>query len=241
MTKTYHKDAPKSIQKMFGSIAKQYDRTNALLSFNLHQRWNKALASSISHPKKSFNYLDLCAGTGEIAFTVLKKHTIPINAYLLDFCDEMLQCAQDKAQETPFTSHQVQYIHADAQSIPLPDESIDCITIAYGIRNVQNPATCASEAYRVLKSGGSFSILELTQPNNPLLRLGHTLYLKTLLPMVGKLAASNHDAYRYLCDSIRSFISPDRMEKVLREAGFKDTSQIPLTGGIATIIRGKKP
>lgn len=237
MTKQYNKEAPSSIQKMFGTIAKQYDRTNAILSFNLHQQWNRKLASFVKNPKK---YLDLCAGTGEIAFTVLRKHKKPVEVYLLDFCQEMLDQARLKELDNPFILHKIHYIQADAQKIPLASDSIDCVTIAYGIRNVQDPALCIKEAYRVLRPGGTFAILELTQPNNPILRLGHRIYLKTFMPLIGKMAASNKDAYRYLCQSIHSFVSSDRLEKILKEQGFKETTQLPLTGGIATIISGRK-
>jgi len=241
MNQTYQKNNPETIQKMFGSIAKQYDRTNAVLSFNLHRYWNQSLIKAVQSDRPMKQYLDLCAGTGEIAFTFLSQRQTPVEAFLLDFSEEMLSCAQAKEKENPFKQHRIQYIQADAQEIPLPSNSIDCVTIAYGIRNVKNPKACVEEVLRVLRPGGSFAILELTQPDNPIMKLGHKIYLKTILPVVGKVIATNKEAYRYLCNSIQAFTPPAQLESTLKEVGFEKTAQKPLTGGIATIISGSKP
>jgi demethylmenaquinone methyltransferase / 2-methoxy-6-polyprenyl-1,4-benzoquinol methylase len=241
MKKTYQKNQPESIQEMFGSIAKQYDRTNAIMSFNLHKRWNKTLANLVAEQKKPSQYLDLCCGTGEIAYTLLRQTERPIETFLLDFCQEMLDCAKQKQKEKSLAPHHLHYIQADAQQIPLPGESIDATTIAYGIRNVQDPKKCAQEVFRVLRPGGMFAILELTQPKQPVMRLGHKLYLSTFLPIIGKMTAANKDAYRYLSKSIQAFIPPSQLENTLKESGFINTAQISLTGGIATIITGTKP
>lgn len=232
----YSKQDPESIQAMFGSIAKSYDRTNAILSFQMHRWWNRQL---VQHVAQQGTLLDLCCGTGEIAFTFLRKAQKPTTAYLLDFCSQMLDCARAKAK--PFETHQLHYLQADAQEIPLPAETADCATIAYGIRNVQNPQKCVQDVFRVLKKGGNFGILELTNPTNPFLRFGHQIYLKTCLPLLGRLFASNQEAYDYLQRSIGAFIKPEELEKLLQSAGFVHTARIPLTGGIATIILGQKP
>jgi demethylmenaquinone methyltransferase / 2-methoxy-6-polyprenyl-1,4-benzoquinol methylase len=234
----YNKNDPQSIQAMFDSIAKQYDRTNAVLSFCLHKHWNAALIKQTLKSQEAF--LDLCCGTGEIAFSHLKKTAVPQKAYLIDFSDGMLQCAKHRAASLKLSHHSIQYIAGDAQEIPLPHESVEAITIAYGIRNIKIPKMCLQESLRVLKKGGRLGILELTQPKNKLLRYGHQFYLKNCLPLVGKLLTSNKEAYRYLCNSIHSFIKPDELEQLMQEVGFVETTQKPLLGGIATIISGKK-
>ena len=226
---------------MFGSIAKQYDRTNAILSFNLHRVWNRKLVQSISQDVPCRQYLDLCCGTGEIAYTFLKNLRTPVEAFLLDFCKEMLECAKTKHSRKVSSIHHLQFIQGDAQNIPLPSQSIDAVTIAYGIRNVKDPSKCVSEVYRVLRPGGKFAILELTQPTQPLMRIGHKIYLRTLLPVVGKLTAANTEAYEYLSTSIQEFIPPNTLEKLLIDSGFNDTNHQSLTGGIATIVSGSKP
>jgi len=236
----YHKEDPDTIKAMFGSIAKQYDRANAIMSLNMHRHWNRALVRTVTNHSPPKNYLDLCSGTGEIAFTFLKQAKSPCEAFLLDFCSEMLQCAQEKAERNNFSDHHIHFLQADAQEIPLPSESVDCVTMAYGIRNVKDPTKSAQEVIRVLKPGGCFAILELTQPQNPLMKFGHQLYLKAFIPLVGKWVALNPKAYRYLCNSIQNFIPPAKLEQVLKDAGFHKTSTRSLTGGIATILLGIK-
>lgn len=237
----YTKEKPETIQAMFGSIAKSYDRTNGVLSLQLHKRWNAELVKQVIEPSKPKAILDLCCGTGEIAFTYLRKAPHPCRAYLLDFCKEMLDCARHKAKQLALNSkHNISYLQADAQAIPLADNSVDCVTIAYGIRNVKDPANCIREVLRVLRPGGTFGILELTQPTNPILRFGHTIYLRTLLPLLGWCLSDNQKAYNYLCKSIQAFIKPSDLEKTMLQIGFRQTSIVPLWGGIATILIAKK-
>lgn len=235
----YSKNDPNSIQKMFGSIANQYDRTNAILSLQMHRYWNRKLIEVTLLQKTVQSYLDLCCGTGEISLNYLQNCSVPCNAYLLDFCPEMLSFAKERAKSNPH-NHAITYLQADAQEIPLTDESIDCITIAYGIRNIPDPKRCFNETYRVLKNSGRVGILELTQPQNPILKAGHTLYLNAIIPLVGKLITSNRDAYQYLCNSIKSFVKPKELESMLKHSGFKETQVIPLMGGIATLILTEK-
>lgn len=227
---SYNKTDPQTIQTMFGSIAKDYDFTNAVLSFQLHRYWNRRLVMEVEGYEGPL--LDLCCGTGDIAIAFLKRQLKTQTAYLLDFCPEMLAIAQSKADN----AHDIHYIEGDAQAIPLPDNSVGCITIAYGIRNVKDPQKCFDEAWRVLKPGGVFSILELTRPRNRFLRFGHSLYLKTVLPILGKLITTNREAYRYLCSSIKTFLSPNDLSHMLTTSGFSHIEEIPLSLGIATII-----
>lgn len=239
----YRKDSPESIQAMFNQIAKRYDRTNAVLSFSLHKKWNRTLVHHIQQCASTQPILlDLCAGTGDIAFNFLRTAKSPCQAYLIDFSSEMLEYAKHKA--TRFSSsnpHQLVYLEADVQQLPLPTELADCATMAYGIRNVQNPARCIRDVFRVLKPGGCFGILELTRPSSRFLRLGHQLYLRTLMPMLGKCLTNNQQAYQYLCQSIQTFIAPEELENLLNCNGFIHTKRYPLAGGIATILIGHKP
>jgi len=238
--KNYHKDSPETIQSMFGSIAKSYDRTNALLSFQLHRYWNPSLVKHTIAQSDS-KVADLCCGTGEITWTWLKKALPNQTAYLIDFCPEMLECAKLKAQNLKLDlAHKLSFIQADVQELPLDSDSIDAMTVAYGIRNVKNPDKCFDEAYRTLKVGGKLGILELTEPKNPFLRFGHNLYLKTLLPKIGGLISSNRQAYEYLSQSIVAFTKPEELALRLKNANFSDIKITPLTGGIATIITAKK-
>jgi demethylmenaquinone methyltransferase / 2-methoxy-6-polyprenyl-1,4-benzoquinol methylase len=236
----YDKSSPETIQNMFSSIAQQYDRANIVISLGLYGIWNQALVKKINHPSKINALLDLCAGTGEIAFAHLQKSLNPRKAYLLDFCGPMLEVAKIKAKKRSLLHHDIQYIEGDAQKIPLPDNSVDGATIAYGIRNVADPAKCAAEVLRVLRPGGRWGILELTRPKNPLLRTIHNGYLKGILPVLGKIAASNKDAYQYLSRSIGKFLSPEELLAILKDIGFSKATSYPQAGGIATIIIAEK-
>lgn len=236
---TYNKNDSESFKKMFSSIAKQYDRNNAILSLQMHKYWNRCLIETTLKKNAPQSYLDLCCGTGEIALNYLKYCSSPVNTYLLDFCPEMLSLARERAEKLTHP-HQISYIHADAQDIPLEKETIDGVTMAYGIRNIPHPNKCFSEVYRVLKSGGKIGILELTSPRHPILKMGHSLYLNFVVPLLGKLITSNGDAYQYLCNSIEAFIQPQELEKILIANGFKKITIKPLMGGIATIFLAEK-
>ena len=239
----YNKKDPQSIQKMFGSIAKDYDFANACLSFRMHRSWNRALIKEILGEGEVKKVLDLCSGTGDIGLGILndsltKKKSVPEVAFL-DFCSEMLAVCEEKVHNMQ-TSSLLQFIQADATAIPLPDASFDAVTLAYGIRNIKEPKKCMEEVFRVLTKGGRFGILELTKPKNAMLQWGHRLYLEAILPSVGKWVTSNKDAYSYLCNSIKSFVSPDELERNLKQVGFRRTYQRSLLGGVATVIISEK-
>lgn len=239
---TYQKEKPKSIKAMFNNIAQGYDITNCVISFNMFKGWNRQLAQQATKScKGAFALLDLCAGTGEVAFQCLKNAPDSSKAYLLDFSSEMLHIAKKKATALPLRQHKIEYLEADAQKIPLPAHSIDCATIAYGIRNVQDPNKCFQEVFRVLKPGGNFAILELTRPYNRFLKFGHEMYMRIVMPLFGKMFTRNKQAYQYLCNSIHAFISPKEIEALLKAKGFAKIKSIPLAGGIATIITAHKP
>ncbi len=238
----YCKDSPSTIQSMFNSIAKRYDRTNAILSLCLHKQWNRTLIRLVSQRSSPHVLVDLCCGTGDIAFNYLHTMPIPCQAYLVDFSSEMLEYAKRKETCYRFSSsHQLFYLEADVQRLPLPNQCADCATMAYGIRNVQDPILCMQDIFRILKPGGCFGILELTRPRSPFLRLGHQIYLRTLMPFLGKWLTDNQQAYQYLCQSIQSFIAPEELKNLLAATGFVRTQCHSLTGGIATIIIGYKP
>lgn len=245
MTKTssapYKKAEPESIQRMFGKIARSYDRGNAILSFQMHRLWNRALIKRVVEARDPDAYLDLCSGTGAIALSYLAKRKRPCEAYLLDFCQEMLEVARHRSTQELGRQHRLHYLQADAQEIPLLNESVDCVTVAYGIRNVASAERCVRDVLRVLRPGGSFGILELTRPRNPVMRLGHSLYLGQVLPRVGRWVLDDGEAYAYLCNSIKDFIAPDELAATMREVGFDAVQVTSMSGGIATIIQGRKP
>lgn len=237
----YSKDSPQTIQTMFNSIAAGYDRTNFVLSLSLHRRWNRKLVEAVAAKATGPILLDLCAGTGDIAFDYLNRLNHPGQAILVDFSSKMLEHAKTKGKNPSLIGHHIEYIESDVQQLPLADNLADCATIAYGIRNVKEPVQAIKEAQRVLKPGGCLGILELTRPRSRLLYWGHRLYMKALSPLIGRMLTDNPDAYHYLTNSIEAFASPLELAEMMRSAGFIAIQSIPLFGGVATIILGQKP
>lgn len=241
MTK-YSQQKPDTIRSMFSTIAQHYDKTNAVISLKLYRLWNRQLINAVANNPliEQQTLLDLCAGTGEVSFAWLQNQKTPRKAILLDFCQEMLDVAQQKATQMNMGEHELDFLQADAQFIPLDDQSVDFTTIAYGIRNVREPRLCAHEVHRVLKPGGRFGILELTEPENPILRFAHTFYLRKVMPFLGGLLTNNGDAYKYLSSSIHLFIRPIELENILKHAGFHKVWRKPLMGGVAHILVAEK-
>lgn len=225
----YSKSQPDSIRSLFSTIAMSYERMNLIMSFGMHTLWNRALVNQV---KKAPSLLDLCAGTGVISRSYLKKNRKG-ETILLDFCGEMLEVAKLKASKF---NKRMQTVVADAQSIPFGDQLFDAVTIAYGIRNIKNPSLCFREAYRVLKPGGTFAILELTRPSLFPFKLIHKLHTTFLLPLLGKFIAKNKEAYVYLAASVQQFPAPETWIEKLEEEGFKLKKKKALMGGIATLI-----
>lgn len=223
------------VKEMFSSIAVHYDKANTLLSFGLHKQWNKQLINSV---KGASTLLDLCSGTGEIGFGFLKKNPNS-SAILLDFCPDMLKVAEKKGEKK--FNKRFRLLEADATAIPLEKESVDAVTISYGIRNVKNPEKCFLETLRVLKPGGHFSILELTRPRFFILKNLHSLYLKAALPIFGKAVAKNASAYRYLAKSVQSFSCPHELCENMQSVGFEIIKNQSLFGGTATLLTANKP
>lgn len=236
----YSKDSPQTIQSMFDSIAGGYDRTNFVLSLSLHKRWNRSLVNAVRAKASGTILVDLCAGTGDIAYDYLSNLKVPGHAILVDFSPKMLDIAKKKASTPSLGRHQIEFIESDVQQLPLSDNLADCVTIAYGIRNVKEPIRCIEETLRVLKPGGCLGILELTRPNSRILYWGHRIYMKILSPLVGKMLADNPDAYHYLTNSIDAFVSPSELAGTMQSVGFSDVQSIPILGGIATIILAQK-
>lgn len=237
----YRKDNPDSIKKLFASIANRYDLTNSVMSLGLHKLWNNKLVRSTLVQSTGKPLLDLCCGTGEITYTFLNQTQKPQEIHMIDFCDAMLNKAKERANKRGDKDrHRLVFTQGDAQNIPLPSNSINAVSIAYGIRNVQDPRQCLQEVHRVLDQDGIVGILELTRPSNPFMKLCHSLYLKGVLPLAGKMMTDNKEAYEYLMQSIGQFIDPRNLGQVAEEVGFRDVVVRPLTGGIAHLITARK-
>lgn len=230
-----------TIQELFNNIATQYDVTNTALSFNLHRTWNSCLVDVLPKDSEPTVLVDLCSGTGDIAFCYLKKARNPCTVTCVDFSSRMLDEAKKKVAQSPWCKpHRIDFVEADVQKLPLQNCFANSVTMAYGLRNIKNPLLGIQEAFRILKPGGTFAVLELTRPSNRCLRFCHHVYLKYAIPLLGKWFTAQKEAYVYLCQSIQSFLSPKEVEKLFVQAGFSKTRCQSLNGGIATLIIGQK-
>ncbi len=241
---SYDTSFPQTIRSLFNDIAPRYDIGNSLMSFHLHALWNRKLVSLLLEKRGSFQFLDLCSGTGEISFRglhLLKKKKSPLPQFtLVDFSEKMLEIAKSRIENFGKEKELFTLVEADATALPLEKNHYDTACIAYGIRNIQKMEKCFLEVHRVLKEGALLGIIELTRPKQALLKTLHQAYLRTYVPFVGKYLISNKEAYKYLCKSIEHFSTPETILALLKESGFSSTQTLPLAGGIATIFLAKK-
>lgn len=238
----YSKEDPKSVQRMFSHIAPKYDMTNLIISLGLNKYWNNQLVKHSLACAPTGNLLDLCCGTGEIAYGFLKNAKLPQKLHLIDFSDNMLAVAKRRAEKLNLQDkHHLIFTQGDAQEIPLEKDTVAGVSIAYGIRNVLNTQKCLNDVLRVLQPGGVCGILELTRPKNKLMHHLHGIYLRTMLPALGKILTSDKEAYSYLKDTIGKFIEPEEVAGIMKSSGFRNVRVIPLSFGIAHLIVAEKP
>jgi demethylmenaquinone methyltransferase/2-methoxy-6-polyprenyl-1,4-benzoquinol methylase len=210
---------------MFGAIARRYDLANHTLSCGTDFYWRKCAANMVAswRPRK---IVDLATGTGDLALAVQKK--LPdAEVTGVDFLPEMLELARRKGvRET---------ILADAMKLPFPDASFDCVTIAFGLRNMENWRDALVEMSRVLKRDGRLLVLEFSLPTVSIVRTVYRFYLHRCLPLLGSFLTRKKSAYDYLGDSIEEFPSGHAMIDLIEASGFKHVTLQPLSYGIATI------
>jgi demethylmenaquinone methyltransferase/2-methoxy-6-polyprenyl-1,4-benzoquinol methylase len=210
---------------MFGAIAGRYDLANHTLSCGTDFYWRKCAANRVAswRPRK---IVDLATGTGDLALAVQKK--LPdAEVTGVDFLPEMLELARRKGvRET---------ILADAMKLPFPDASFDCVTIAFGLRNMENWRAALVEMSRVLKRDGRLLVLEFSMPTVSIVRIIYRFYLHRCLPLLGSFLTRKKSAYDYLGDSIEEFPSGHAMIDLIEASGFKHATLQPLSYGIATI------
>ena len=220
------------IRRMFSGVAPRYDILNHLLSLGIDGRWRREVARS-SELDSADRVLDLCCGTGDLAFAMTPRAT----CFACDFTWEMLTLAKKKALRKAETLH---LAAADALALPFPKESFDAVTVAFGVRNLEDLELGLGEFHRVLRRGGAVVILEFTRPRNLLLRVPYAFYLHIILPLIGRLVSDERGAYRYLADSIAGFPDTETLSGKLRNAGYSEVKCRLLTGGIVAIHRGTK-
>jgi demethylmenaquinone methyltransferase / 2-methoxy-6-polyprenyl-1,4-benzoquinol methylase len=231
-------DKRSRVQKMFAAIAPSYDINNRLHSLWMDQRWRKE-AVKLSEVKSSEVVVDVACGTGDL--TLKFASAKPQAAIGVDFTFEMLPIAREKTLNRKSQIANCKYLNGDAQSLPLPDESADVVSIAFGIRNVQSVPTALKEFHRILRPGGRVIVLEFSLPTNPILRGLYNFYFRQILPRTATLISGDKTgAYKYLPESVNTFIGREQMMQMMRDAGFVDVKQFPMTFGVCICYRGLK-
>lgn len=225
----------RAIQKMYEPISANYERINHLLTLGLDIGWRKKLIR-LAAAHGGSRWLDMCTGTGETAVGLYKKTGAEIIG--VDFSAEMLAEARKKPEP-------IEWVEADADSLPFPDHHFDGITLSFATRNLNENRAVLIDRFRglrrVLKPGGPFLMLETSQPTNPIIRLGFHGYVKGFVKPLGNGCSRTRGAYDFLAASMLRFYSADKLADILREAGFEVQAIHPLLFGAAAIHESLKP
>jgi demethylmenaquinone methyltransferase/2-methoxy-6-polyprenyl-1,4-benzoquinol methylase len=229
------------VDDVFHSVAKRYDLMNDLMSGGLHRPWKDALVTAVNPPKSSkpFALLDLAGGTGDVAFRVIEAGGSGTRVTVCDINAEMLTVGHERAEQRGLDDV-VTFEQGNAEELPYPDRSFDCVTIAFGIRNVPRIERALSEAYRVLRIGGRFLCLEFSAVDVPGLDRLYDLYSFQVIPRVGQAVTGDREAYQYLVESIRKFPKPKVFAQMIEQAGFRRVSFTQMTGGVVALHSGWK-
>jgi demethylmenaquinone methyltransferase / 2-methoxy-6-polyprenyl-1,4-benzoquinol methylase len=225
------------VRSVFDSVATDYDLMNDVMSLGIHRLW-KRLAIGMANIRPGQQVLDLAGGTGDLVLMIAPRVGPQGRVVLSDINNAMIRTGRARLLDRGIAGN-VEYVQADAERLPFPDNSFDCITMAFGLRNVTHKQTALDAMYRVLKPGGRLLILEFSRPA-ALLKPAYDFYSFSILPRLGQLIARDAASYRYLAESIRMHPDQKTLVGMLESAGFEDCSFHNLTGGIVAIHRGYK-
>lgn len=224
---------------VFHSVAQKYDLMNDLMSGGIHRLW-KRFTIELSGVRAGHSVLDIAGGTGDLSAHFSRLVGPEGRVVLSDINESMLNVGRDKLTDKGISGN-IEYVQANAEALPFPDASFDCITIAFGLRNVTDKDKALRSMLRVLKPGGKLLVLEFSKPQNPLLTQAYDTYSFNILPKIGKLITQDEDSYRYLAESIRMHPDQDTLKQMMTDAGFERCEFHNLTGGIVALHRGIKP
>ncbi len=224
------------IRQMFGEIAGRYDFMNHFLSAGTDVYWRRKTVKSAA-PSGTGPILDVCTGTGDLAFAWRAAADSAAPVVATDFTHGMLEIAERKRG-----TRDVMFMEADTQELPFADDTFQIVSVAFGLRNVSSTIGGLEEMTRVVRPGGRVVVLEFSLPDNRLISGVYQWYFRNVLPKLGQLVTRNRQAaYEYLPQSVSEFPSGDQLTQLMEEAGLERTSYLPLTGGIATLYIGHKP
>lgn len=228
------KSMSEKVRSMFADIADDYDKVNGILSFGIHNLWRTKTVKE-SGAKEGDRVLDCATGTGDLALEFKQK--VGMDGYVMgtDFCSEMIAHAPEKAQKKGL---EIDFEVADAMHLPYGDATFDIASIAFGIRNVDDPIQALKEMARVVKPGGRVVVLEFGQPKG-VVGVPYRFYSKHVMPAVGGWISGNREAYTYLPETSAAFPAGDRFLELMKDSGvFSSSKAVSLTGGIAYVYVG---
>jgi demethylmenaquinone methyltransferase/2-methoxy-6-polyprenyl-1,4-benzoquinol methylase len=220
------------VRDAFHSISDRYDLLNTLLSGGIHVLWKRAAIRAAALRPGEWG-LDVCCGTGDLVVRMARVVGPMGRAIGLDFAPGMLDVARRRAAKTARSG--VALVCGDAEAIPVADRSVHAVTVAFGLRNVADPARALREFRRVLRPSGRLVILEFGRPRSWLVRGLYDLYSRAMIPRLGGWLSGRRDAYQYLHDSIRAWPDPEALSCLIGQAGFRRVRYRLLTGGIAVL------
>jgi demethylmenaquinone methyltransferase / 2-methoxy-6-polyprenyl-1,4-benzoquinol methylase len=224
------------VRRVFSEIAPRYDLLNHLLSFSIDKRWRRRAVSALRWDRDPGGiYVDLCAGTMDVANELARKPRFRGTVVGTDFAEPMLRAGRQKVASRP-----VAPVVADALALPLEDESASGAIIAFGARNLDNLDAGIAEAFRVLRDGATFVILEFSMPRVPIVRSLYRFYFHHVLPTLGRLVSRHPTAYRYLPVSVDNFPNEEELARRMTHAGFANVRVTRLSFGIAAIHAGER-
>lgn len=226
------------VRGVFDSVAEKYDLMNDLMSGGVHRLWKDRFVRMI-RPRAGLHYLDVAGGTGDISFRIRRAAGADARITVCDLDEAMLTVGRDRALDRGFAGG-FTWVTGNAESLPLPDCSVDVYTIAFGLRNVTHIDTALAEAFRVLKPGGRFFCLEFSHVEDPAIARAYDAFSYGVIPRIGQIVARDRDSYQYLVESIRKFPPQAELCRRLQDAGFQGVKHENLSFGIAAIHRGFK-
>ena len=223
------------VDEVFHKVAHRYDLMNDLMSGGLHRLWKEMLVTMLDPPRRrAFRHLDVAGGTADVAFRVRDAGGELTHVTVLDINAAMLDVGRERALARG-DADRLDFVQANAESLPFEDRTFEGYTIAFGIRNVPRIENALAEAHRTLRRGGRFLCLEFSAADVPGLDKIYDLYSFRAIPAIGRMVTGEAEPYRYLVESIRRFPNPDAFAQMIRAAGFDRVSHRPLTGAIASI------
>jgi len=226
------------VGEVFDSVASRYDLMNDLMSFGIHRLWKRYTIEQ-SAVRPGHKVLDIAGGTGDLAASFARRVGSRGHVMLADINASMLNVGRTRLINRGVIGN-IDYTQANAECLPFADDTFDCVSIAFGLRNVTDKAQALESMYRVLKPGGRLLILEFSKPVVPLLEKVYDAYSFKALPIMGKLVANDADSYRYLAESIRMHPDQQTLKAMMAEAGFGKPDFHNFTGGIVALHKGFK-